>query len=106
MRPARERGCNLCENTQGPDRRLVAGPGVVVCERCVRVASTVTADGVSRATEGQELRVVPTIETAARCGFCGRLHPPATRLVAGQGLTICSECITLCEAIIDDRPRG
>ncbi len=39
-----------------------------------------------------------------RCSFCGKNEHQVKKLVAGPGVYICDECITLCEEIIDEDP--
>ena len=37
-----------------------------------------------------------------KCSFCGKAQEQVKRLVAGPGVYICDECITLCNEIIGD----
>jgi ATP-dependent Clp protease ATP-binding subunit ClpX len=37
-----------------------------------------------------------------RCSFCGKSQEQVRKLIAGQGVYICDECITLCQEIIDE----
>ncbi|MFH1314177.1 MAG: ATP-dependent Clp protease ATP-binding subunit ClpX [Candidatus Eisenbacteria bacterium] len=39
------------------------------------------------------------------CSFCGRSKEEVSRLVSGQNVYICSDCIKLCSAILDDDPK-
>jgi len=45
-----------------------------------------------------------------RCSFCGKSQEQVRKLIAGQGVYICDECITLCQEIIEeemlDSPRA
>ena len=45
-----------------------------------------------------------------RCSFCGKSQDQVRKLIAGQGVYICDECITLCREIIDEElletPKG
>ena len=45
-----------------------------------------------------------------RCSFCGKSQEQVRKLIAGQGVYICDECITLCQEIIEeemlDTPRA
>ncbi|CAN5541077.1 ATP-dependent protease ATP-binding subunit ClpX [soil metagenome] len=45
-----------------------------------------------------------------RCSFCGKSQEQVRKLIAGQGVYICDECITLCQEIIEEEmleaPRG
>jgi hypothetical protein len=45
----------------------------------------------------------------SRCSFCGKSQAEVPKLIAGPGIFICSECVVLCNEIIDDdrgRPTG
>ena len=37
-----------------------------------------------------------------RCSFCGKSQEQVRKLIAGQGVYICDECINLCQEIIDE----
>ena len=37
-----------------------------------------------------------------RCSFCGKGQDQVRKLIAGQGVYICDECITLCREIVDE----
>jgi ATP-dependent Clp protease ATP-binding subunit ClpX len=45
-----------------------------------------------------------------RCSFCGKSQEQVRKLIAGQGVYICDECINLCQEIIEeemlDTPRA
>jgi ATP-dependent Clp protease ATP-binding subunit ClpX len=45
-----------------------------------------------------------------RCSFCGKSQEQVRKLIAGQGVYICDECINLCQEIIEEEmleaPRG
>ena len=36
------------------------------------------------------------------CSFCGKAQDQVNRLVAGPGIYICDECITVCSSVIDE----
>ncbi len=36
------------------------------------------------------------------CSFCGKSAEMARRLIAGQGVNICDECVTVCKRILDE----
>lgn len=40
------------------------------------------------------------------CSFCGKSQDDVQKLIAGQGVYICSECIALCNDIINDKESG
>ena len=41
-------------------------------------------------------------ERIERCSFCGKTHAQVEKLIAGEGVFICNECIELCNQIIED----
>jgi ATP-dependent Clp protease ATP-binding subunit ClpX len=41
----------------------------------------------------------PTIIT--QCSFCGKSHAEVKKLIAGPGVYICDNCITLCKSVLD-----
>jgi len=42
---------------------------------------------------------------AIRCSFCGRGQDEVARLISGPGVYICSECVRLCNEILEGEPR-
>ena len=46
----------------------------------------------------------PTDRTSPRCSFCGKSHREVERVIAGPGVYICSECVALCNDIIQETP--
>jgi hypothetical protein len=41
----------------------------------------------------------------AKCSFCLKANTEVETLVAGPGVFICDECVSLCEEIIADKPK-
>lgn len=41
-------------------------------------------------------------DTIERCSFCGKTHAQVEKLIAGEGVFICNECIELCNQIIEE----
>ena len=35
------------------------------------------------------------------CSFCGKSHAEVKKLIAGPGVYICDNCITLCKSVLD-----
>ena len=40
-------------------------------------------------------------DTIERCSFCGKTHAQVEKLIAGEGVFICNECIELCNDILE-----
>jgi hypothetical protein len=98
--------CALCGRSGVDVAHLIAGPGVFICEHCVRDASRLTRPG-DRARRRGELSAVPRAREDAKCDFCAKQIAQVERLVAGSSAAICSECIALCRGELageHDRP--
>ena len=79
--------CRACRLPRGEDRRMIAGPGVYICESCIALLAT------------RE----PATGTAERCTFCRRRDVP----IAGTwpSFAICAACLELARNVLaeDDR---
>jgi ATP-dependent protease Clp ATPase subunit len=103
--------CSFCGRAQDDVRKLIAGPGAYICDACVAQAQGVVTSGISAGTELGQINAVPEQDGLARCTFCGKRRvqvPGLAALAAGSGgespgsVTICAECLTLCEEIIEE----
>jgi hypothetical protein len=101
--------CSFCGRSRREGARLIAGPGVFICDECVAHASRLTPAAVDDRAEGP-MRLEPS-GSEARCSFCGKQAVQGMLLVAsglasapggklGQGARICDECLDLCMAIL------
>ena len=78
--------CSFCDRRQHEVAKLIAGPGVYICDRCVR-------------TSRPQLGDLP--DGAAPCSFCGKTAgqlPIAQREGGSPG--VCRECLDLCDEIL------
>jgi ClpX C4-type zinc finger len=99
--PARHRmvaSCSFCGTDQFETRRLIAGPGVWICDRCVALARSVLESGAAQSTE--RIRLEPA-DPNARCHFCGQ-GPRRTggRVATGSDRNICAGCLDLCAEVL------
>jgi hypothetical protein len=92
--------CSFCGKSQKQVKKLVAGPGIYVCDECVAKAGQVTATGEAAATPLSEIRPLGEEAATVKCGFCGKRRHQVAGLAEGAGGTICTECIGLCDEII------
>jgi ClpX C4-type zinc finger len=101
--------CSFCGRSHEECAKLIAGPGVFICERCVVLASRLGANASGDRAEAPMLAEPPGSQ--ARCSFCGKQARRVRHLVAsglasapdgkfGQGTRICDECLVLCEEIL------
>ena len=79
--------CRACRLPSAEGRRLIAGPGVYICELCIALLAIRESAAA----------------TAERCSFCGRRDVP----IAGAlpSLALCAACLELSHNIVaeDDR---
>jgi ClpX C4-type zinc finger len=45
-------------------------------------------------------------QAIASCSFCGKANTEVRSLVAGPGIYICDECVSLCVVIVRDHKKG
>lgn len=104
--------CTFCGKQQAEaGGKLVAGPGVCICEGCTGLAETVISQGEAARTPVGQLNAVPEDQTRAQCGFCGKYRHQVPGLAVSSAQTdrkeparICSECLSLCDEIFDESP--
>ena len=101
--------CTFCGENQKQVKKLIAGPSVYICDRCVDLAKSVIGDGRPVTTEAAELTAGPADEPRVQCSFCGKCRDQVAGLVVSSAqtgrstpATICSECLALCTEIITE----
>ena len=106
--PAAQRVCSFCGRDQRQVRKLVAGPGVYICDPCIMAAVGVTASG--RPAKDPRLQPVPATSQLP-CSFCGKGRIEVQALVSApaskehEPSTICDECLGLCGEILSEQLR-
>lgn len=102
------RSCSFCGREQRQVRKLVAGPGVYICDPCILSAVGVSNSG--RASNDAMLHPIPP-KADLRCSFCGKDRASLKALVGGPASerkaspTICDECLGLCGEILSEELR-
>ena len=98
--------CSFCGRSRQQGARLIAGPGVFICERCVAQASRLAGGAPLDEQVEVPLRVEPA-DSQLKCSFCGKRTGQVRRVVASmpggkpaQVTAICDECLALCEEIL------
>jgi hypothetical protein len=101
----------VCGRSREECERLIAGPGVFICDRCVALATGLSAGAAVEGRSAGPMRLEPP-GSEVRCSFCGKEARRVRRLVAsrlaatpggkfGQERTrICDECLDLCGEIL------
>jgi hypothetical protein len=114
---AGEAVCAFCGRENVDAGRLIAGPGLVICERCVDLAGEVLAEDDERSDDRTTISSVRRADGKARCGFCGKrrsqvegIAEAPMRPAVGKGaqrrrpgVRICAACVVLCVEILAER---
>ena len=115
-KPEEVRNCSFCGREQRSVKKLVAGPGVFICERCVGVVARVLATGERATTPIATIEGVDLDVMRDRCSFCGKRRHQVAGLALARGTAderasrkfagdvhICAECLTLCREILAEQ---
>ena len=107
--------CSFCGIEGVHASRVVAGPGIFICDGCVQLATEVLEAGEGRRSQRTSLVCLPAADGRSRCGFCGRrrsgidamaeapARPQAGKLRGRRpGVRICAACVELCREIVAD----
>jgi hypothetical protein len=98
-RNARTANCTFCGRTHTEVTKLIAGPKVFICDRCVAAAER-------SATKGASSPFTRAETGSGKCSFCGKwrgagLGGVRLLLTAPPG-NICDECLRACRNLLDD----
>jgi hypothetical protein len=84
--------CTFCDRSQKVVKKLIAGPGVYICDDCIKAAP-----------KGQR-GLIPIADdaTKSRCSFCGKKRQKVESMVmpTSGAVRICNECLDLCVEIL------
>ena len=107
--------CSFCGADKSTVRRLIAGPGVLICEQCVVVAHDQLSESGERVSDQTRLVDLDPGDRRARCSFCGKKRqrvtgmveapdqPPAGKFARPQDAPrICNHCLALCDEILSE----
>jgi hypothetical protein len=101
--------CTFCGTSQYEVRKLIAGPGVYICDGCVELAEGVISSGSVANTRLGPVHAVADQGGRVRCRFCDKHRDQVTGMAAMPAETggdvsgpaaICDECLSLCIEII------
>ena len=87
--------CSFCKRPQHEVGKLIAGPGVYICDRCSGEANALRTGEPS---EG--LALLGADDRPTTCDFCGKPSTDVEALVKGDANAICSTCLELCAQIL------
>jgi len=87
--------CSFCGQAPTESKKLVAGPGLFICDSCV--------ENLSDMARGQEPRLA-TLPDA--CSFCSKSRRKVRVIVGDEKASICDQCLGLCRDILAERLRS
>jgi ClpX C4-type zinc finger len=107
--------CTFCGKPQDKVRKLIAGPGVYICDGCIDLAVDVITSGRAACTALGTMSNVPEEQSGVRCNFCGKDRGQVERVAIMEEVTVertssnaavCSQCLVLCGEIITEELNG
>ena len=84
--------CGFCDRKRAECERMVAGPGVFICDACTALGLHALAQGWGALDERTRLEVRSDEE---RCCFCRKRSSRVGPLAARGSMRICGHCLTL-----------
>ncbi len=91
--------CSFCDARRAEVEKLIPGPGVFICDRCLLLALGVVANEQDASNDRTTIRAVAA-DTSKKCSFC-RKKRWRVKWMAEHGETrICGRCLSLCTEIV------
>lgn len=99
--PGTDCRCSFCHLRQADVNKIIAGPGVYICDGCIPTAMGVASGAGAEVTDRPAMAMVPShVEPALTCSFCGKSRTRVAGMAAGDDARICDECLDLCDEIL------
>ncbi len=107
--------CSFCGNYQSVVKKLIAGPGVNICDECVELVQEILdeeqrepvpefiaeQEKLDNSKDSRDSRDSKDLkDLRSKCSFCGKSAAQVMRLISGAGVFICNECVELCQEIL------
>ena len=92
--------CTFCKRSQKEVKKLIAGPGVYICDVCVGLTHSLARGNADEVTAGDQSMEAVRDQSNARCSFCKKRSREVKVLINGGGVHICNECVDLCDDIL------
>ena len=94
--------CSFCGRTQKQVKKLIAGPGVYICNGCADIAQVVLDPAAEPGSVAGFMHKVSHDAAAQECSFCGKGSQQVPAMAATGKARICTECVALCHEIIEE----
>jgi hypothetical protein len=98
--PKRDAVCTFCDRPPREVAKLVAGPNVFICDRCIGHVESAFESGQD--TRRRDLMLAGP-RARARCSFCGKSRAADRPIVVARAASACRECASICRRIVDGR---
>ena len=93
--------CSFCGSNQKQVKKLIAGPGVYICDSCIsRVHAVIAGPGPTVSTPIATIQQVDAEAGAAQCSFCGKHRDQVAAMASAGDPIICDQCLGLCDEIL------
>ncbi|PYN58177.1 MAG: hypothetical protein DMD92_13060 [Candidatus Rokuibacteriota bacterium] len=106
--PRSELRCSFCDKHRNDVRKLIAGPGVYICDKCIALCDDIVAEESEEREEAQRKeeagwgaslpgfssRAEPRVSPTALCRLCG-LPTPMQDVIAVPDAASCALCAWL-----------
>ena len=95
--------CSFCGKSQKQVRKLIAGPGVYICDGCVSHVHAVRP-GRTASTPIATIQQVGDEGGAEQCSFCPKLRHQVGAMASAGAVRICNECLEVCDEMLSEEP--
>jgi len=103
--------CSYCGKPQTDVKKLVCGPGVYICDKCVELCNkllVVNISGETPLTNKNNIVKHENIDIGTQlaelnCSFCKKPNTNVEKLIAGTGVSICNECVDICNELLNHK---
>jgi ATP-dependent protease Clp ATPase subunit len=110
--------CSFCGKSQKQVKKLITGPRVYICDRCISGTHAVIAKpNRTVSTPIATIHQVSDEGGTEQCSFCGKHRHQVAAMAAAVGVRlagvkgskpgeprICNVCLELCDEIIEESP--
>jgi len=90
--------CAFCGKKASEVQKLIAGPGVHICNECVGHCVKALVDGEPTGN----ITMILSKQAEAPCPFCGQKPLDVVRIVGVPTARICNQCVKICREILEE----
>ena len=94
--------CSFCGKSQEQVRKVIAGPGVFICDECVDLCQEILDEEPLEFSPSLSSIGLVSEQEGRICSFCGKAPEQVQKLIGGPAVNVCDECIELCQEILNE----